>query len=163
MYIVCTCMNHVCTCIYNVCTWYNQLSLQVFVADREMQMQDWGTSLALQVCCTGRYGWAVPVQKMAIFFMPDQMLQKQRSHQQKPDGYIAYNMGCPCTVYVHVYKRYVHVYAMYVRVLISCLNSHSEGVYRRYIPVYTMVDSCTIALYIPMSKAVQASMQWHSQ
>ena len=32
---------------------------------------------------------------------------------------------------------YVHVYAMYVHVLISCLNSHSEGVYRRYIPVCT--------------------------
>ena len=49
----------------------------------------------------------------------------------------AYNMWCPCTVYVHVYTQYVHVYAMYVHVLISCLNSHSEGVYRRYIPVCT--------------------------
>ena len=31
--------------MYNVCTWYNQLSQQVFMVDREMQMQDRGTSL----------------------------------------------------------------------------------------------------------------------
>ncbi len=48
-----------------------------------------------------------------------------------------YNMWYPCTVYVHIYTRYVHLYAMYVHVLISCLNSHSEGVCRRYVPVCT--------------------------
>ena len=63
-------------CMYNVCTWYNQLSQQVFMVDREMQMQDRGTSL-----CPLLHGtiWmqAVPVQKMEIFLMPGQMLKIQ--------------------------------------------------------------------------------------
>ena len=29
--------------------------------------------------------------------------------------------------------------------------------------MYSMVDSCTIALYIPMSKEVQVSVQWQTQ
>ena len=58
---------------------YNQLSEQVFVADTEMQMQDRGMSLGPPTVMH-RTIWirAVPVQKMVIFLMQGQMLQKQR-------------------------------------------------------------------------------------
>ena len=79
----------------------------------------------------------------------------------------AYNMWYPCTVYVHVYTLYVHVYAMYVHVLISCLNSHSEGVYRRYIPVCTQwqipPQQHFIYLCQRLYRVLQASMQWQPQ
>ena len=67
----CTCLYIVCTCIYTVHN-FNQLSQQVFVAVTEMQM-----SLSPLMQGTMRMG-AVPVRKMVIFFMPGQMLQKQR-------------------------------------------------------------------------------------
>ena len=51
---------------------FNQLSQQVFVAITEMQM-----SVSPLMQGTMRMG-AVPVRKMVIFFMPGQMLQKQR-------------------------------------------------------------------------------------
>ena len=51
---------------------FNQLSQQVLVAITEMQM-----SLSPLMQGTMRMG-AVPVWKMVIFFMPGQMLQKQR-------------------------------------------------------------------------------------
>ena len=51
---------------------FNQLSQQVFVAITEMQM-----SLSPLMQGTMRMG-AVPVLRMVIFFMPGQMLQKQR-------------------------------------------------------------------------------------
>ncbi len=81
IYNVNTCLYNVCKCIYNVCTWYNQLSQQVFVPNTEMLMQGLGISHRSLMQGTMRIR-AVPVQKMVIFFMPDQMLQKQRSHQQ---------------------------------------------------------------------------------
>ncbi len=71
------CIYNVCTCVYNVCTWYNRLSQQVFVANTEMPMQRWGISHCSLMHGTMRIR-AVPVQKMVIFFMPGQMLQKQR-------------------------------------------------------------------------------------
>ncbi len=71
MYNVCTCLYIVCTCIYTVHN-FNQLSQQVFVAITEMQM-----SRSPLMQGTMRMG-AIPVQKMVIFFMPGQMLQKQR-------------------------------------------------------------------------------------
>ena len=63
--------------IYNVYTWYKQLSQQVFVVDRETQMQDSGTSLCPLLLGT-IWMQAVPVQKMEIFLMPGQMLKIQR-------------------------------------------------------------------------------------
>ena len=97
MYNICTCLYNVCTRLYNVCTCtthvqrmymsihcmymyvhgftvhnFNQLSQQVLVAITEMQM-----SLSPPMQGTTRMG-AVPVWKMVIFFMPGQMLQKQR-------------------------------------------------------------------------------------
>jgi hypothetical protein len=47
----------------------------------------------------------------------------------------------------------------------TCLNQLSQqqilvGILEVYPCMYTMVDSCMIAWYIPMSKAVQESMQW---
>jgi hypothetical protein len=63
--------------MYNVCTWYNQLSQQVFMVDREMQMQDRGTSLCPLLLWT-IWMEAVPVQKMVTFLMPGQMLKIQR-------------------------------------------------------------------------------------
>jgi hypothetical protein len=59
--------------MYNVYTWYEQ----VFVVDRETQMQDSGTSLSPLLLGT-IWMQAVPVQKMEIFFMPGQMLKIQR-------------------------------------------------------------------------------------
>ena len=106
LYTVCTCIYNVCTCIYNVCALYNQLSEQIFVADTEMQMQDWGISLDPPMHWTI---WMRAVQKMVNFFVSGhwQMLQKQR----RPSTVVvyAYNMWYPCTVYVHVYTPYVHV------------------------------------------------------
>ena len=65
--------------MYNVYTWYKQLSQQVFVVDRETQMQDSGTSLCpLLLGTIWTRMQAVPVQKMEIFFMPGQMLKIQR-------------------------------------------------------------------------------------
>ena len=110
LYTVCTCICNVCTCIYNVCALYNQLSEQVFMADREMQMQDWGT---LRDIPRPSVAWdnmdEGPVQKMVNFFMPGQMLQKQR----RPSTVVvyAYNMWYSCTVYVHVYM-YTYVQCM---------------------------------------------------
>ena len=62
-------------CMYNVCTWYNQLSQQVFMVDREMQMQDRGTSLCPLLLWT-IWMEAVPVQKMETFFMPGQITDR---------------------------------------------------------------------------------------
>ena len=74
-------MCHSCTLYVHVYTMYvhgftvhnfNQLSQQVLVAITEMQM-----SLSPLMQETMRMG-ADPLWKMVIFFMPGQMLQKQR-------------------------------------------------------------------------------------
>ena len=112
LYTVCTCMYNVCTCIYNVCALYNQLSEQVFVADTEMQMQDWGISLGPPMHWTiwmralSRRWWIFLCQGQSGHW---QMLQKQR----RPSTVVvyAYNMWYPFTVYVHVYM-YTYVQCM---------------------------------------------------
>jgi hypothetical protein len=62
------------TCIFNVYARYNMLSEQVFVAVTEMQISP-GPPTVMHWTMGIR---AVPVQKMVIFLMLDQMLKKQR-------------------------------------------------------------------------------------
>ncbi len=104
---------------YNVCTWYNQLSEQVFVADTEMQMQDWGISLwPSDSDARDNMDQGSSCPEDGDFFMQGQMLQKQR----RPSTVVvyAYNMWHPCTVYVHIYTVYVHIYTVCTRICNVC-------------------------------------------
>ncbi len=71
---------------------------------------------------------------------------------------------------IHVQCMYMYIHCMYRRIcnVHTWFNQLSQqqilvGILEVYPCMYTMVDSCMIALYIPMSKAVKESMHWQIQ
>jgi hypothetical protein len=141
MYIVRTCTYNVCTFIYHVCTWYNQLSQQVFVAD-SIRKRDadaglrnitWPSESAVQDDMDGGQS-----RRWRFFIARPDAAKTEEAINSSLSG-ICVQYGVPmysvCTCLYAVCTRIWQLYALYVHVLISCLNSHSEGVYRRYIPV----------------------------
>ncbi len=82
-----------------------------------------------------------------------------------PHGYMHTIRG------THVQCMYLYyIHCMYTSIcnVHTCFNQLSQqhflvGILEVYPYTYTMVDSCMIAWYIPMSKAVQESMQWRIQ
>ncbi len=69
----------------------------------------------------------------------------------------------------HVQCMYLYIHCMYTYMHVhTCFNQVSQqqilvGILEVYPCMYKMVDSCMIAWYIPMSKAVQESIQWQIQ
>jgi hypothetical protein len=120
MYNVWTCLYNVCTCIYNVCTWYNQLSQQGFMANTEMQMQDWGISLGPGISYLSMLvmlnGWQTQCKMLVMFCL--EWIQRYCTYIIQTCTYMSYTFTYMYITCIHgIYNVHVCMYCQLKRLV----------------------------------------------